>query len=325
MKKFIIISFFALAFVACQRDFDIGSPTEEKLCLICFPGLRDTTIIQLYRTVPIGGRYDGDPLLKDAEVVFSVNGQTRPVEQAREAVGSVPAGCWFVAEALSPGDETEITAKIDGVAPVRASAKVPNLPPVFEYGLRDKEVEVRFNDSSGSGGSYGLAVQCEQSLEIDGKITVRTRNMQPYTAAVGTREISVMKDYYDAGFTGWSLWPSRTAYYGVRVWPTSDLGGTVVKLSMMLASANFNSNLDIDYEPEHEGAIEKRRYKVLLYHFSEEFCKYMAALDHQANNAYASYGIVPMMPSFSNVSGGCGVFAGWSVRESEWFENANLK
>lgn len=322
MRQILIITMVSLGFAleACQTDFFLGEPTSEELCLICFPGQRDTTIIQLYKTVPIGGWYDGSPYLKSADIVFTVDGERQVVEYAEEPVGSVPKGCWFFVCAITSGQQVEVKASVENVPAICAKTTIPFPSPAFEYKWISSGIEVSFVDDASSNDYYGLAVVCEQTLEKDGKKRITVHNMPPYSEGYGTHEIAVVRDYYDTGFTGWSLWPKWTGYYGVRVWKDSAFNGAQVKLAMAVNPANFGSGYDAEYDPEMEGAAESFRYKVCLYSFSEEFFKYMSALDYQFLNDYATYGIVPMMPSYTNITAGCGILAGWTMSESEWME-----
>ena len=310
MNKHVLIIFISviISLMGCQSDFKIGEPTTEELFLLCFPGPSDTTIIQLYKTVPIGGRYEGSPFLESADIIFSTNGVVHNVEYANSPVGSVPKGCWFVPTGIVAGDMVDISSFVDGVKPISAHTQAPLSPPLFSYRWNADDIRVSFDDDSESKDYYGLALVCEQTFEDNGIAIVNTHFMPPLSEGNGTTEISVLREYYDIGFTGWSLCPNRVQPYGVRVWSDESFNGTKVSLSMR-----------IDLSPIESHAIVSR-FKVRLYRFSEEFYRYLAALDYQTLNGYASYGIVPMKPSFTNINGGSGVLAGWSMRETDWFE-----
>lgn len=315
MKQTIIISFLILLpyLCGCGGDFDIDGPAAGELCLICYPGPRDTTIIQLYQTVPVGGRYEGSPYLQSADITFSVDGTPQKVEQAAEKVGSVPKGCWFVPGRLDSGEAVEVSASVESAATVRASTTVPPEPPAFDYyidfGLWT-DLYIAFDDNPLTEDYYGIAIFCERTLQNASGKVVMTKHLSLYSEGDGAQGIAVIRDYVDAGFTGWSLWPKRTEIYGVRIWPDSKFTRTRVTLKARFGSAYFSSAID----------GESIRYKVRLYRFSEEFYRYLVSLDYQELNDYATYGIIPMKLSFTNVTGGCGILAGWSMRESEWFE-----
>ncbi|MBP5505776.1 MAG: DUF4249 family protein [Bacteroidales bacterium] len=315
MKKRVIlyIFFFLLSLTGCRKEFLIDNPTEGELCLVCYPGMRDTTIIQLYKTVPVGGRYEGSPYLQSANIAFSVDGVWQKVEQAAARVGTVPKGCWFVAEKVKNGAKVDISASVASETSVSASTNVPSMPPPFEYSITKDtwtDLTIEFDDDPATEDYYGVAVVCERTvISATGRKT-ETRHLSLAEDGYGTQEIAIIRDYYDAGFTGWSLWPQRTGLYGVRVWHDTKFNGKRASLSARFGPANFS----IDAKQ----AQEIISIKVRLYKFTEEFYKYLTALDYQEHNDYATYGIIPMKLSFTNVTGGCGILAGWSVREAEW-------
>ncbi|MBR5042637.1 MAG: DUF4249 family protein, partial [Bacteroidales bacterium] len=119
---------------ACEcAEFDIDIPTTPKLVLLCCPGPADTTILQLYKTIPVGNTYSGYPFLEDAKVDFKVNGAPLEMTYAAEQVGSVPEGCWFVPRGFNAGDKVEVSAAADGAGSISASTVLPPEPPIYEY------------------------------------------------------------------------------------------------------------------------------------------------------------------------------------------------
>lgn len=313
MRKTLTIFFSCLMMClnGCVTDFDMGLPTAAKLCLICYPGSRDTTVIQLYKTVPVGGRYDSSPYLQSADITFSVNGINKRVEWAEAPVGSVPQGCWFVPGRLEGRAEVEMSANAKPVEPVYASTRIPQTPPEFICHLEAgdwTELSISFEDPL-TDDYYGVAVVCEWTIaNVTGQIT-EVKHLSPAAEGLGTHEIAIIRDYYDICFTGWSLWPKRTSLYGVRVWQDTKFNGKKVDLTTRFEQASLTNS---------QALVQDCRYKVRLYSFTEEFFKYMSALDYQEHNEYASYGIIPMKLSYTNIAGGCGILAGWSMRESEW-------
>ena len=140
--------------VACEcAEFDIDIPTTPKLVLLCFPGPADTTILQLYKTVPVGNTYSGYPFLEDAKVEFKVNGAPLEITYAAEQVGSVPEGCWFVPRGFNAGDKVEVSAAVDGAGRISASTILPPEPPIYEYQFAideagRKQLRMTFTDDS---------------------------------------------------------------------------------------------------------------------------------------------------------------------------------
>ena len=305
MKKIVNIFFIILMMIlgGCDNDFAISAPTKGELCLICYPGTRDTTVIQLYKTVPVGESYKGSSFLKSAAIVYNVDGVGQKVEYASDWTGSVPKGCWYVPGRLEGGSEVEISAAVESEINVMASTRIPAMPPAFDFSLEFgawTELNISFDDDPATDDYYGVAVVCE--WPINNRLSIR--NLCPLAEGSGTDVVAVLRDYYDVGFSGLTLLPHQTDIYGVRVWSDAKFNGK-------------RASLTARFDP---ASVDSPRYKILLYSFTEEFYRYMAALDYQDGNAYAMYGIIPMKLSFTNVSGGCGILAGWSMRESDWFE-----
>ena len=313
-KVLLFIILMSLWQLSCQREFPIGESTGSELCLICFPGQNDTTVVQLYMTVPIGGRYEGSPYLSEASLTFSVNGADKPIEQVYERSGSIPYGCWYIDGCISPNDIIEINANHRGASTIKATTTIPPLPPIFGFNCiksSDTSLCVFFEDDPSSVDYYGIALLCEKTSVHGNVSTTEVKHLNLLAEGYGSHESTINKNYYDIGFSGWFLGVHNVDCYGVRVWSDKLINGGDIVLSARFGPGYFDEETD--------GTEDRRRYKVLLYRLSEEFYKYVASLSYQSFNDYASYGIVPMMPSYTNVAGGCGILAGWSVRESEWF------
>lgn len=315
MRRIYIMCIMLFFFCDCQKEFDVREPTDTELCLICFPGRQDTTVIQLYNTVPIGGRYEGTPFLNNASLAYAVNSVSKEVKYASSTMGSIPQGCWFVEVDHKSGDYVEIIANTIECEMIKASTIIPPPPPDFEFECTNSAgaiLTIRFDDDQTTADYYGIALICERTIYKSGDCFTEVKNLNLVTDGYGTHEISVIRDHYDVGFTGSFLWPRISDNYGVRIWPDTIISGNKAVLSARFGSGYF------DIEPDN--SQETRRYKVRLYRFTEDFYKHIVALNYQVFNDYATYGIAPMMPSYTNVEGGCGIFAGWSMRDSDWFE-----
>lgn len=100
--------------------------------------------------------------------------------------------------------------------------------------------------------------------------------------------------------SGWSM---------VRVWPDTGFSGQEVSLFMHTGDIT-------GYWGHYE---QHDRLKVRLYRFSKEFFRYGVALEHIRDNDLAEVGLAPAAYAYSNVSGGVGILASWTVRETNWF------
>lgn len=301
---------------ACEcAEFDIDIPTTPKLVLLCCPGPADTTILQLYKTVPVGNTYSGYPFLEDAAVDFKLNGSPLEMTYAAERVGSVPEGCWFVPRGFNAGDRIEVSASSEGAKSISASTELPPEPPAFEYQFLIDEagreqLRMTFTDDSEDEDWYGVALKCERTVIQDGETTVEYSLLEPKKEETGLSGVTIDHNYVDIRFSGWSFggWS-----YPIRIWPDNAFGQKDISINLTLGAGDFTW-LSGEYEVY-------ERFKVRLYRFPREFFRYASSIDDIANNNFAVAGIAPMPLSFTNVNGGAGALAGWTMRETDWITN----
>lgn len=340
-----ILLIFIIVLISCERDFDIDTATSGvKLFLQCCPGPGDTTILQLNRTVPIGSKADTTEFLKSADIDVIVNGTALLPERAMDLAGTVPYGSWYVVAPLKAGDEIAVKARIDGLEPISATTSIPGPAPRFTYKCCAVQVmdhydytqmsvpdsvHVTFRDDPATEDWYGLALLCERTIvDLDnGEKLVERVNAAPVEGTVFEAT-----EYIDIPFNGWAFGYNRSL---VRVWPDAGFSGQEVTLGMPLTGFWLDGTFDVHGDDEYarffmaggvddngefiEGNFaEHYRYKVRLYRFSREFFNYGKALDHIRNNSLANLGLAPAAYAYTNVIGGVGILAGWTVRETDW-------
>lgn len=314
----------------CVHEFEIDVTAERKMFLQCFPGSRDTTVIQLYGTIPLGGLFDTTSLLESADIEFKVDGTPRPVQKTDEQTGSVFPGCWFVPGTLDCGSDIEIMVACGDINPISARTTVPEPLPEFDYLLTKRNtISVSFVDNNGYDTYYGLAVFCERTVDNDTVHDVQTVSMDPLDDSGKIAGVSYNRTYMDISFDGRTIGDSGCGYDIVRVWSNREFEGGNVELSakLLLDGGKFNNV----YSP-YEYPIQYR-YKVRVYRFSKElflFAQGMFLSTYDVNVAdvggvpiprlgsWGKYGITPPVLSFSNVTGGLGVAAAWTMRETDW-------
>ena len=320
-----IILALAVLFQGCERQFDIDISATEKLFLQCFPGQRDTTIIQLYKTNPLGGKVDFSSILDEADLSFIVNGVECNPQKAQQKFGSVFPGCWFVPGNVSSGSKVEITAKYGSVDPVGATTIIPAPVPEFSYILSDDAVSISLKDDNSANAYYGLAVICERTIDKGDTREVWTVNMDPLDDGGKIAGMPYNRTYMDIEFDGRTV--GGKGKDNVRVWSDEVSKDGKVDLAMRIG-------LDEGKLPIYEmGDSVSMRYKVRVYRFSRELFLYAESLFLSSYdvNTYSSgiisapvygswgkYGITPPVLSFTNVSNGMGILAGWTMRETDW-------
>ncbi|MDO5442738.1 MAG: DUF4249 domain-containing protein [Bacteroidia bacterium] len=320
MKKLLYIIMAAAAVCACEMDFEVDAPTSSKIYLQCLPGANDTTIIQLYPTVPVGVVYKGSELLDDAEVDFRVNGVSCDVKHADEKTGSVMKGCWYITDKIVPEDVVDVRAKAEGLAEIHATAAIPSRFPQYNFNYSGKAVTVEFKDDPSTEDYYGMIVYCECTTDSEHVHKVETVGLEPTDDAEGLWGASLSTNYLDVPFCGWAYGYFRTV---VRVWSDDKSNGKDMKLTLNLGSAYFGAPSYLDEDGKwHRDEVYTQtiRYKLRLYRFSKEFYSYALALDNIENNRFSSIGLAPATYAYSNVENGVGILAGCSMVETDWFE-----
>jgi len=324
MKKIIYIILATVLVCGCEMEFEVEVPTSSKLYLQCIPGASDTTIIQLYRTVPVGTVYKGSEFLDYADIDFRINGATKSVKLAEEKTGSVMKGCWFITEHINPDDVINIRAMADGAEEICATTVIPSKFPTYSFNYTGRDITVNFKDDEDTEDYYGLIVYCECTTESEHIHTVETKGLTPSDEAEGLWGASLSTNYLDVPFCGWAYGYSQNV---VRVWGDEKSNGKDMKLSLNIGSVYFSRP---GYRDENgkwhadETYTQTFRYKLRLYRFSKEFYYYAVALDNIENNQFSWLGLAPASFAFSNVENGVGILAGCSMEETDWFDETVL-
>lgn len=132
----------ALTLAACESDFDINKLHDEPSLLVyCFPTEGDTTVVSVYRTVPVAadvtdhGTQAVGPA--DAHVTYKVNGQELTVRRitaddcARLSTDSLqPArqleGHYMAIGPQRAGDQVSLEVKAEGMPAATAATHIPH-------------------------------------------------------------------------------------------------------------------------------------------------------------------------------------------------------
>jgi hypothetical protein len=300
---------------SCRKPVDIIVATEPRLMLMCFPGASDTTVVQLFKGLPVGEPVKSLPFLESADISFTVNGTPKEVSHAYYGLGSVPAGCWFVTGEMLPGDVVEIRASAEGIPPVKASTVIPrsvediNAETKVKNGL--ESLKLSFPDDPATRDFYGVQVLEEKTLEGEtsqSAIAPYHKKMQP----LGGR-ISTDAPYATIGFNGKYLSYKYMTDLNIEAWP--DKYST--KDGRFDMTFKFKEEREEDEEEETPDG-SSYRHKIRIYSLSEEFFRYVKSREALSGNEFTEMGLAPMAIPFSNVEGGFGILAGWSVTETGW-------
>lgn len=144
MKKFLIFSLFlmlGLSLASCEDEFDINKLQDEpKLLVYCFPTECDSTVIAVYRTVPVStDSPNTDRMAREvveAHIIYKVNGVEMPVKRITEEdcarLSTDPehpdnrlAGQYCAIAPQRAGDRIDVEVRAEGLPAASASTHIP--------------------------------------------------------------------------------------------------------------------------------------------------------------------------------------------------------
>ena len=123
-NKISLILLLALGLCSCEERFelnDIGG--EPRMYVECYAGLSDTTIVQLYKAMPVNAKAsDGrDFTLKRLD--FKINGTPVSLKSLSDSLSR-----FYTDSPVSAGSELSLEVETEETAPISATATVPTTP-----------------------------------------------------------------------------------------------------------------------------------------------------------------------------------------------------
>lgn len=319
---------FAVFAASCDSYFDIGNlVSEARLVLYCMPVAgSDTTVIQLSKSVPVGGVGLPTNGLPGAEVRFSVNGEDKEVLWNEEAKGVLPSLCYYSVAEINADDRVEVSAALEGLPTVTAVTVVPQPFPVEKVELACMageddwmQARVTFTDPAGSDDYFGVKmVRQEVMLEsAEGVDTdVRFRALVPCEFTFGDEPIFNNKVGLDAALD------FEYDYYDYfYIWSDSDIKGQRYTLRMDTPYLKPSEFSYTDWDGATITGKVYYRYKIYLYRLSKEFYSFMKSVNDIENNNLGLHGFAPVKVSYTNVRDGFGFVGGCQIIESPWLDN----
>jgi len=287
---------------SCEMSFDVKLQDEERLFILCTPGTNDTTVIQLWKSISTGCfKYD-DPFVDDARIELFINGTPGTIERTIEGTSCVPPCCWYSVDKLSVHDHLVIEVLAGNMRQIHAETTIPEPFPEYRLSANDSLITVSFEDDLLSGDYYGAHLFVETAIRTfddagNYKDTLLYNIVLP-----------CIDRCFDIGFNGWTFGdPDST----IRIWSDEDFNGSHCEILFNVSMSNLVRISD------YNNAEIRFRYKLSLYKFSEEFHNYAESLNRLNTNVLSALGMATASVSYTNVSHGSGIVAGWSVREYE--------
>lgn len=322
--KSIIYTILSLTVVSCDSYFDIdGLQPTVKLVLYSLPVVgRDTTIIQLSKSVPVSG--EGQPQLgfPGGDVKFAINGEPKAVFWNEERKGCLPGQCYYTVAAIKSGDKIGVSAELDGFPVVTSETVVPEPFKVEKVEmlyrsdeLSNVQTRVTFTDPSESDDYYAVRMV---------RHAVRYNSSGPTTNIAIAAEEPVELNFDDEPIFNNKVGLDATLdfdydyEYNLYIWTDEQIQGHTYTLKF---SSPYQSPTEYSYT-DFNGVLHTFKfyyqYKLYLYHLSPEFYNYLKLLNDSENNHFGKFGLAPLRCSYTNVKNGFGIVGGSRIVETGW-------
>lgn len=315
MGKHIYIPVILMIMSSCTYRFDLrGEGEGEKLYLSCISGLQDTTVFSFYRALGLGGEIDHsmqylDGAVTDGSITVTRNGEPVQLKTDEKPTDCVPEHCFFFTGEFEPGDRLVMEANV-GDQHIRSESVVP--APPAGCGLSSikyiesnawVEMEVQIEDNPDSKDYYAV------------EIMIRTTISDPITGEPSGETL----EYRTAFFTG------------------ENGQGTAGDSPMDVFCDEYQRNLTVfsDENVSSDGIVRCSGYinhympsdrnfrssaMAVVYSISPETFNWFKTGYLIGHDDLGSIGLRPPVLSYTNISGGMGIFGTAYAVMSGWTE-----
>lgn len=315
MKKIIYLILIAVL-SSCTYHFDLDEvDASEKLVLYCFPSNKDTTVIQLSRSVPVNKREPLDKSVRNTDIHFTVNGKEQVIYWNEDPTSSLPAQCYYALGKWGKNDCLQLQAAVAGLPTITSQTVMPDNFPLKEIVLAPKEgsantlqVLVTFKDDGGADEYYGIRLIKKVTTTEEGKEDVSFHSVEfDLTDEPLLNNLSDLDEIFMF---------SNDFFQNMYIWDNKKITGKEY-------TVRLNMNYQKDYDVDWDNSSYREEYKIYLYKLSPEFYNYFKTLNNINNNDLGSHGLSPMLHHYTNVSNGIGVVGACQITETEWLKNVH--
>ncbi len=324
MKKTILLFIAALAFCACERDFDVKDQMGDGVVRISFAPSNDhdSTFFYVQATSPAKNGYQAVKTAGES-VSATVNGRTITLEKVPGRSRKNGCQAYWTGYRFQSGDEIVVEASIPGIESVYSSTKVPASFPEVRWNSRTEDSQICFDieyeNRPSASGHYGVAVMTERT--------------------------TIEEEYRDGR---WDITSSCTSIYSSE--PQSSLSGKFLVFQPERINDNWKPDpqskdsrvlawTDIPGKSADTGKLQVRvpagmdsveendgfrttctyRYRLVFYSFDENSYNHLRAQENIRDDKFAIPGLAPVSFAFTNVRNGAGVCGSYLTSETDWF------
>lgn len=315
MKKIICLILPAVL-SSCTYHFELDEVDAcEKLVLYCFPSNKDTTVIQLSKSVPVSKREPLDKCVRNADIHFTVNGKEQAIYWNEDSTSSLPAQCYYTLGKWGKNDCLRLQAASTGLPAITAQTVMPDNFPLKEVRLVRKgdsdntlQVLVTFKDDGGTNDYYGIRLIKKEITTKDGD-----KNISFQSVEFDLKDEPLLNNLSDLDEI---FMFSNRFFQNLYIWDDEKIPGKEY-------TVRLNMDYQKDYDVDWDNFSYREEYKIYLYKFSPEFYSYFKTLNNINNNDLGNHGLSPMLHHYTNVSNGIGVVGACQITETEWLKNVH--
>lgn len=313
MKKIIYMTLIAIL-SSCNYHFELDEvEAREKLVLYCFPSNNDTTVIQLYRSVPVNKKEPLDKSVRNADIHFMVNGKEQAIYWNEDSTLSLPAQCYYTLGNWGKSDCLQLKASATGLPLITTQTAMPGDFPLKEIRMTPKggsentlQVLVTFNDNRGTNDFYGIRLIKKGIKTLDNKEEVSFHSVE-----FDLKDEPLLNNLSDLDEI---FMFSNHFFQNLYIWDDGKIQG---KEYMIRLNMDYQKDYDVDWD----NFSYRTEYKIYLYTLSPEFYSYFKTLNNINNNDLGNHGFSPTFHHYTNVSNGIGVMGACRITETEWLKN----
>lgn len=315
MKKIIYLILTAVL-SSCTYHFELDEvDAREKPVLYCFPSNKDTTVIQLSKSIPISKREPLDKSVRNADIHFTVNGKEQAIYWNEDSTSSLPAQCYYTLGKWRKNDRLQLQSASTGLPAITAQTVMPDNFPLKGIRLTPKgdsnntlQVLVTFKDDGGTNDYYGIRMMKKEIRARDNEKDISFHSVE--FDLKGEPLLNNLSDLDEIFML------SNRLFRDLYIWSDDKIQGKEYTIRL-------NMDYQKDYEYDWDNSSYREEYKIYLYKLSPEFYNYFKTLNNINNNDLGNHGLSPMFHHYTNVSNGIGVVGACQITETEWLKNVH--
>lgn len=260
MKK-IIYLILAAILSSCTYHFELDEvDASEKLVLYCFPSNKDTTVIQLSKSVPVSKREPLDKSVRNADIHFTVNGKEQAIYWNEDSTSSLPAQCYYTLGKWGKNDCLQLQAASTGLPAITAQTVMPDNFPLKEIRLAPKgdsdntlQVLVTFKDDGGTNDYYGIRLIKKEITTKDGDEDVSFQSVE-----FDLKDEPLLNNLSDLDEI---FMFSNRFFQNLYIWDDEKIPGKEY-------TVRLNMDYQKDYDVDWDNFSYREEYKIYLYKLS---------------------------------------------------------